>query len=116
VLAAPQVYNAAVPQYAPQYTARQRITSPSTSRLAPPSLFLLLLSSTTKLLTTRILAGMVTMAAVAAVERLTGVSREWIHRVDNASARLVLLQSIRTAVIQAGARLQWGDYDRFPAM
>jgi hypothetical protein len=36
VLAAPQVYNAAVPQYAPQYTARQRITSPSTSRLAPP--------------------------------------------------------------------------------
>jgi hypothetical protein len=46
-------------------------------------LFLLLLSSTIKLLAIRILAGMATMAAVAAAERLTGVSREWIHRVDN---------------------------------
>ena len=28
----------------------------------------------------------------------------------------MLLQSIRTAIIQAGARFQWEDYDRFPAM
>ena len=34
----------------------------------------------------------------------------------HASARLVLLQSIRTAIIQAGARFQWEDYDRFPTM
>jgi hypothetical protein len=89
---------------------------PQHKSLAPP-LFFLLLSSTIKLLAIRILAGMATMAAVAAAERLTGVSREWIHRVDNVSARLVLLQSIRTAVIQAGARFQWReDYDRFPTM
>jgi hypothetical protein len=28
----------------------------------------------------------------------------------------VLLQSIRTAIIQAGARFQWEDYDRFPSI
>ena len=55
---------------------------PQHKSLGPP-LFLLLLSSTIKLLTIRMLAGMATMAAVAEAERLTGVSREWIHRVDN---------------------------------